>query len=240
MKKKIPYVDAHCHVYGISEERLKKLTDEIIIVGVSEDLKTSRTVIELGKKFPNIIPMIGVHPWNVNKVPYKELQDVVALVKEAKGFGEIGLDGKTKNFEKQLDFLERFLEVANEYDLPVNLHTRAAWQEVINLLFKYEIKKAIFHWYSGPIEFLRDMEAQGYMITINPSVVFQEKHLKVLERAPLSIILTESDGPYRYRGKFLTPAEIPELVAFIARVKQTQQKRVRRAIYENLKKIFEI
>ena len=58
MKKKIPYVDAHCHVYGISEERLKKLTDEIIIVGVSEDLETSRTVIELGKKFPNIIPMI--------------------------------------------------------------------------------------------------------------------------------------------------------------------------------------
>jgi len=53
------------------------------------------------------------------------------------------------------------------------------------------------------------------------------------------MILTESDGPYQYRGKFLTPAEIPSLVSFIARVKQTHQKRVRRAIYENLKKIFE-
>ncbi len=240
MRKKIPYVDAHCHVYGISEDRLKKLVDEIIIVGVSEDLESSKTVVELGKKLPNIIPMVGVHPWNVNKVSYKELQDVVELSREARGFGEVGLDGKTRNPEKQLDFLERFLEVASEYDLPVNLHARAAWREVIDLLFKYEIRRAILHWYSGPIEFLKDIEAQGYMITINPSVIFQDKHLRVLERAPLSIILTESDGPYQYRGKFLTPADIPELVAFIARVKQTQQKRVRRTIYENLKKIFEI
>jgi len=186
MKRKIPYVDAHCHVYGMSVERLSKMTDEIIIVGVSEDLETSRKVIELSKRFPNIIPMVGVHPWNVGKVSYKELQDVVALVKEARGFGEIGLDGKTKNFDKQLDFLERFLEIAREYNMPVNLHTRAAWQEVLDLLFKYEIEKAIFHWYSGPVEFLKDMEAQGYMITINPCVIFQEKHLKVLERAPLS------------------------------------------------------
>lgn len=240
LKLKIPYVDAHCHVYGLSIERLKKITTNTIIVGVAEDLDSSKKVIEISKQINNVIPMIGIHPWNVAKISYKELQDVVALLKDAKGFGEIGLDGKTKSFEKQVDFFERFLEVASEYDVPVNIHSRAAWREVIDLLFKYEIKKAILHWYSGPKEFLKDLEVQGYMITINPSVIFQQKHQKILETAPLSMILTESDGPYQYRGKYLTPAEIPSLVAFIAKVKQTAQKRVRRTIFENLKKYFSI
>lgn len=240
MRLKIPYVDAHCHVYGLSLDRLKKIIANTIIVGVSEDLETSKKVIEISRRIDRIIPMVGIHPWNVAKASYKELQDVVALLEDAKGFGEIGLDGKAKSFEKQLDFFERFLEVASEYNVPVNIHSRAAWREVIDLLFKYEIGKAILHWYSGPKEFLKDFESQGYMITINPSVVFQPKHQKILESAPLSIILTESDGPYQYRGKYLTPADIPSLVAFIAKVKQTAQKRVRRTIYENLKKYFEM
>ena len=240
MERKIPYVDAHCHAYGISENRLRELTKNMIIIAVSEDLDTSRKVIGLCKKVPNIIPMVGIHPWNVPRSSYDELQKVVGLLSEARGFGEIGIDGKFRGARKQTDFFERFLEVAREHEVPVNIHARAAWREVIELLFRYDIEKAILHWYSGPTEYLRDLESQGYLITINPCVIFQEKHLRVLERVPLSMILTESDGPYQYRGKYLTPAEIPSLVEFIARVKQTSQKRVRRAIYDNLRKYFEI
>jgi len=234
---KIPYVDAHCHVYNISPERLRKIKD-MVIVGVSEDLETSKIVIKLAKKIPNIIPMVGIHPWLVKKTSYKELQEVVAMISEARGFGEIGLDGKVGGKEKQMDFLERFLEVAEEYNVPINLHARASWREVVGLVLKYNIKKAIFHWYSGPTELLRDMEANGYYITINPSVIFQNKHLRVLEKAPMSMILTESDGPYQYRGKFLTPADIPNLVRFISRVKNVPPKIVRKTVYENIKNIF--
>jgi len=210
----------------------------MVIVGVSEDLETSKIVIRMSKEAPNVIPMVGVHPWLVKKTSYKELQDIVELVKEAKGFGEVGLDGKIGGMEKQLDFLERFLEVASEYDVPINLHARGAWREVFEIVAKYDIRKAIFHWYSGPTELLSDMESKGYYITINPCVVFQEKHMNVLRRAPLSMILTESDGPYKYRGKFLTPADIPGLVGFIAKTKGVSRKRVRKSIYENLKKIM--
>ena len=235
---RIPFVDAHCHVYGISKERLRKIVEEIVIVGVAEDYETSRRIIELSQQLPNIVPMIGLHPWKVPSVAEEELRNILSLIDRARGLGEIGLDGKTRALDKQIRFFEEQLKVASEYDLPVNIHSRAAWQEIANLLLKYEIKTAIWHWYSGPTEFLKDFEAQGYFITINPSVIFQDKHLKVLERAPMSIILTESDGPYNYRGKYLTPAEIPSLVSFIARVKQTTAKRVKQRIWENFRKIF--
>ncbi len=235
---KIPYVDAHCHVYGISKERLRKLVEEIIIVGVAEDYETSKRIIELSQQFPGIVPMVGLHPWKVPNSSEEELRKILGLIDQAKGLGEIGLDGKTRALDKQIKFFEEQLKLASEYGLPINIHSRAAWREIANLLLKYEIKTAIWHWYSGPTEFLKDFEAQGYFITINPSVIFQDKHLKVLERAPMSIILTESDGPYNYRGKYLTPAEIPSLVSFIARVKQTTVKRVKQKIWENIRRIF--
>lgn len=235
---KILYVDAHCHVYGLGKDRLREILKETVIVGVAEDLETSKKVIELSGQFSGIIPMIGLHPWKADSVNEGELKEILSLVEKARGLGEIGLDGKARALDKQLKFFEEQLKVAREYDLPVNLHSRAAWQEILNLLLKYEIRSAIWHWYSGPTEFLKDFEAQGYFITINPSVIFQDKHLKVLEQAPMSIILTESDGPYEYRGKFLTPAEIPSLVSFIARVKQTTTKKVKRVIWENLQRIF--
>lgn len=237
-KMNIPFVDAHCHVYWLGKDRLKEVLKDTVVVGVAEDLDTSRKIIELSNQFSNIIPLVGLHPWKVDTATEKELEEIVSLIDKARGLGEIGLDGKARALEKQLMFFEQQLKIASEYDLPVNLHSRAAWQEVMNLLLKYEIKSAIWHWYSGPIELLKDFEAQGYFITINPSVIFQDKHLKVLEQAPMSIILTESDGPYEYRGKYLTPAEIPSLVAFIARVKQTTAKKVKQAIWENLLRIF--
>lgn len=236
----IPYVDAHCHAYSFSEKRLKELTKNTIIVGVSMNLESSKKIVELSKKISNMIPMVGIHPWEAVKATEEELEKTISLISEAKGFGEVGIDGKTRNFEKQVKFFERILKAASEYDVPVNIHARQAWAEALDLVMKYEIKRAIFHWYSGPTEFLRDFAEQGYFITINPSVIFQDKHLKVLEQAPLSIILTESDGPYQYRGRYLTPAEIPQLVSFIAKVKQTTSKRIKRVVYENLKKIFEL
>ena len=184
---KIPYVDAHCHVYGISKERLRKLVEEIIIVGVAEDYETSKRIIELSQQFSGIVPMVGLHPWKVPNSSEEELRKILGLIDQAKGLGEIGLDGKTRALDKQIKFFEEQLKLASEYGLPINIHSRAAWREIANLLLKYEIKTAIWHWYSGPTEFLKDFEAQGYFITINPSVIFQDKHLKVLELSLIHI-----------------------------------------------------
>jgi len=136
---RIPFVDAHCHVYGISKERLRKIVEEIVIVGVAEDYETSRRIIELSQQLPNIVPMIGLHPWKVPSVAEEELRNILSLIDRARGLGEIGLDGKTRALDKQIRFFEEQLKVASEYDLPVNIHSRAAWQEIANLLLKYEI-----------------------------------------------------------------------------------------------------
>ncbi|MHA1616935.1 MAG: TatD family hydrolase [Candidatus Njordarchaeales archaeon] len=237
-----PYVDAHAHIYGFSLEVIANFVNNynLVIIGVAEDLESSLRILEISNKIPKVIPAIGIHPWNIQKADEKSLEKVLELAHNVKILGEIGLDKRfaKESIEKQRKFLEKFLVFASENNLRVNLHTLDAWNEILDLLIKYEIEKAIFHWYSGPLPLLKELEAQGYFITINPAVKFQRKHRMVLEKAPIEIILTESDGPYNYRGVSLTPELIPEVVKEIADVKEISEQEAKEIIYKNFQKFL--
>lgn len=55
----------------------------------------------------------------------------------------------------------------------------------------------------------------------------------MVKQAPLDIILTESDGPYEYRGLRLEPELIPELMREIAVIKGVGFEEVVTAVYNN-------
>lgn len=229
-------VDAHCHAYGFPEKDLRKYVNSYRIICVSEDLESSLRALELGEKFKNIVPFIGLHPWNVPETPKSEIEEFAKLLdrREVKGLGEIGLDKRMgKEYQKQMEVFERFCHLASEYDLPVNVHALDAWKEVLEILNRYDVEKAAFHWYSGPIELLEELLSNGYMVTINPAVRIQRRHQLVLEKAELNMIMTESDGPYRYRGLDLRPDMISELVKLIAEVKKARYEDVEELIEGN-------
>ena len=229
------YVDAHCHAYDLPEHELERYRSYAIIA-VSEDYESSLKTIELSLEYENITPFIGIHPWNVAEASRSELDKVLALADrdEVKG-----LDKRVgKLYERQKEFFKEFCRIASEYDLPLSIHALGSWEDVLTLLRRYDIEKAAFHWYSGPPELLEQIEENGYMITINPAVKVQRKHRAVLDAASLDLIMTESDGPYKYRGMELKPDMIPDLVKFIAEVKGVSPESVEETVEWNYRRFL--
>lgn len=236
------YVDAHCHADEYSIEKLSAMISKysMKIVGVSVDYDSAIRILDYGDKLDNFIPCVGIHPWYIEKVNELDITKIFDLISRVKCVGEVGLDTRfaATTIDKQREIFIEFLEIARDNDLVLNLHSVDTWREMLELLVKYDINKAIFHWYTGPISLLKEINDSGYMISINPAVKFQKKHLRVLEKAPLEMILTESDGPYQYRGVNLTPEMIPEVINIISDVKEIEVKDVVRIIYKNFEKLF--
>jgi TatD DNase family protein len=224
------YYDAHCHY-----SYLKKKYENFKIAAVSMDYSSSIDTLSI--KDENILKGVAIHPWNVDK---ENIDKVIQLIHKADFVGEIGLDFKYSKAPKdlQIKYFEEFLEKSE--NKTVNIHALEAWKETIELLLKHNIKRAIIHWYSGPVDYLKDIEGAGYFITINPSVTFQEKHKKILEKAPLNIIITESDGGYEYKGKLLQPTDIIPTLDFISKIKEIEITLLNRIIENNFRKAYNI
>ena len=233
-------VDAHCHAHAFSDAELREFS-EIRIIAVSEDLESSRRTIDLSKRFNNIIPFIGIHPWDLESISEKELEEVLEILRlsGAMGIGEVGVDGRIKrSIQRQVEVFKLFCEISAELDLPMNIHALDAWDQVFEITLKMDVRRALFHWYTGPIRLLRDIGEAGYYISINPAVRVQPKHRKVLEIAELDMIVTESDGPYNYRGLRLEPTMISDLMEFISDVKGVDRTYLEKIIERNFERLL--
>lgn len=231
------YIDMHNHGYEFKEEVLLRFKNDYILVMVSEDLETSYITIDLSNKYSFIKPCIGIHPWNVEKASMNDLEKIIEIIEKEniECLGEIGLDKKfvAKTIDKQRMFFKKFLELAQEYDLLLNLHAAGTWREVLDLLIKYDINRAYFHWYTGPINLLDEIADKGYFIGANPAWKIQNKHKRILENVSLNIILTESDAPYRYRGLEMSPELIKDTIRFLAEENDMSVDKVKAIIYRN-------
>ncbi len=236
------YIDMHNHGHELSEDIILRFKDDYILVVVSDDLETSHKTIELSKKYNFIKPCIGIHPWNIEEASKEDLVKVIEIInnEDIRCLGEVGLDTRfvAKTIDKQRLFFRKFLELAREYNLLLNLHTAGTWREVLDLLIRYDIDRAYFHWYTGPLNLLDEIVDKGYYIGANPAWKIQAKHRRVLEYAPLNVIITESDAPYKYRGLEMSPELIKDTVKFLAEAKDMRMENVRASIYRNYLRLY--
>jgi len=232
----------HCHCHEIPIDVLKQFEKDIIIVIVSDDIESSIASIELYRKLNNVIPCIGIHPWSIKDSSREDLDFIVSLVKkyDIACLGEIGLDKRfvPETIEKQRIFFNKFLELAKEYDLVLNLHTAGTWKEVFDLLIRNNIDKAYFHWYTGPLHVLEMIIEAGYYIGANPAWKIQKKHREILMKTPIDSVITESDAPYNYRGLKLSPLHVKDTVKLLADIHRVSIEDVKLAIWNNFYKLL--
>jgi len=238
------YIDSHCHLYKFNEIEIKRIikNKDIVILSVSEDLESSLKNLILSQLNENVIPAIGIHPWNIEKInenTFKIIEDIIKDNK-IKILGEIGLDKKFKpeTFEKQKEIFEKFLNLAKEYDLNLNLHTPNASNDIYDLLIKYDIKKVYFHWYSGDEKLLEEIIDKGYFIGINVATIVNEKYRKYIEISNIKNIITESDGPYNYKGIILHPDMLKDLYKLISDIRKIDLKELSNIIQNNFAKFI--
>ncbi|MCE4607267.1 MAG: TatD family hydrolase [Desulfurococcales archaeon] len=239
-------IDVHSHIYQYSREELEELTSytpPFKIIGVGENLETSKVVIELADRYSGkIIPCVGLHPWNVDNS--RELDGLLSLAisEQIDCIGEVGLDKKFVGgtFNKQAEVFTRFLEYAKENNSVLNIHAAGAWREVFDLLLKHDIGRAMFHWYTGPVDLVRDIEYAGYYISINAAIIIQEKSRKIASVIPDNIMLLESDGPYNYRGLRLSSKYILKAAEIVGKLKELDSREVIIRANQNARRLFKI
>ncbi len=240
-------LDAHCHLHEFDDYEIQSfemLADKVAIVAVSDDAKSSKRTLELARKFRHVIPCVGIHPWSVHEAGKEDVNEVEKLAGEPDVLciGEVGLDKKfvPHTFQKQVEVFSKMLSLAKEYGLVVNVHAPDAWRDVLDMLLKYDIDKAIIHWYTGPLNLLEEIVSVGYFITVNPAVKIQRKHVRAVSNAPLTNLLPESDGPYVYRGLRLEPKMVREVIREVAKIKGVSEAAVESAFTTNLRRLFPI
>jgi TatD DNase family protein len=203
------------------------------------------------------LPMMGLHPTSVNDNP--EWRGELALVEEYLAsppvprfyaVGEIGLDLHwSRDFlAEQTEALERQIELALHYDLPVALHTREAWAEMVCVLEKYAGRglRGVLHAFSGTFEDYRRIRAVGdFVVGVGGSVTYKKSRWReMLPAIELSQIVLETDAPWLtpepFRGRrnessYLT--YIRDAAAAILGVSPTELDRV---TTENATRIFRL
>jgi len=251
-------IDAHVHLSdaeytGHIEELIAdaKSAGVAALVTNSMDLKTCQNDIKLAEKYPNLVyPALGIHPWNVNVIEEKEIQQTIEFIQQHKGavkaVGEIGLDCKYETiWEKQTMVFDKMLRLAETLELPVIIHSRGTTDVIVEMLPSYRLKRVLLHWFSHPMTALAKALDNGYFITEGPPVTYSNGIREVVEKTPLTNLLTETDGPVTYwkqpfNGQLTKPSYIRNVVGAVAEIKKMQEEEVADQIIRNFEMFFDI
>ncbi len=222
----MPLIDCHAHLDEFADpgpvlERAAAASVEGIL-GVGMDTRTSRRILELarGDNSPPVYPAVGLHPTEVTE---EEIPAILSLIDEVHSelaaLGEIGLDYWVPELRKktpgrelvkalQQEAFRLQLRKAKEYSLVPVIHTRGAWADSLRLVEEEGVKRAVFHWYTGPLEVLEGILAGGHYVSATPAAAASPQLREVLVAAPLERILLETDCPVpRKVGEERIPTE---------------------------------
>jgi TatD DNase family protein len=243
-------VDAHCH---LDFERFDDDREEVIenskgklefVVNAGSNMETNRKALKLGEKYPGfIVPNLGLHPTYTDD--FDELQEVKDLIREEKpvAVGEIGLDHhhvkQEKMKDKQREVFREMLELAEELEKPVVIHSREAEEEVFEIVQDYDIPHIMFHCFNGSPELAEKATEHDIKIGVTTQVLYSNRVQKIVEKIGVEEMLLETDSPFLYRGDRNEPLNVKESAEKIAEIKDTEVEKVIEKTTGNARKIFQ-
>src|SRR6476620_6143637 len=104
------------------------------------------------------------------------------------------------------------LDIAENNNLPVSIHSRRSLKDVLEILTSFNLKSVVFHWYDGSKAFLRKINDLGYYVSFGPYLLYSEDKKSLLKESDISLLLMETDGPVYYKRCF---ENIPTSPVFI-------------------------
>jgi TatD DNase family protein len=219
-------IDAHCHLDEIHcvDASLEKAFGAGVtgIVAVGMDIGSNRQILELGRAYPQrVYPAIGYHPWRIQE---EQMAETLAFIDThlpgCVALGEVGLDYRVK-VKKPLQWrvFSEVLKLAVTHKKPVIVHCRFSHARSLSMVREAGVKKAVFHWYSGPESVLDEILDSGYHVSATPALAYSPYHIAAISRCPIERILIETDAPTVFQGKGSEPATLLETLSSLARLK---------------------
>lgn len=263
--------DIHSHIQfpqyeDDREEVLKRMRDNnVVSIVVGVDLESSKEAVLLAEKNDNLYASVGLHPNDVFNEDFN-VEEFEKLLKNKKtvSVGECGLDyfrtEETKeNKEKQKEVLERHIELAVKFDLPLMIHCRnahpndcsvgQAYDDLITILSVKKKKhgdrlRGNIHFFAGDPETAQKFLNLNFTLSFTGVITFTNDYDEAIMNTPMNMIMSETDCPFvtpiPHRGKRNEPAYVEEVVKRIAEIKGESIKKIQNNISQNAQRIFGI
>lgn len=254
------YHDSHLH---LNDEAFAESLDETIAearqAGVGTfliagyDLPSSRRAVEIANGREGVYALVGFHPENLEGISEGALKEIAALAADPKvlGIGEIGLDyhwyKDAAEHERQKKWFIRQIDMANELDLPICVHARDAYGDLLPLLKAHPVNRSgVLHCYSGSAEMMKECAKLGFYFGFDGPVTYKNAVTpkECARTCPLDRLLVETDSPYLppvpHRGKTNKPAYIPLIVSEIARLREMDEESLTEALERNFEMLFHV
>lgn len=251
--------DTHAHLDDeIFSENFEQIIKDIkdadvkYVVNPGCDIKTSLKAIELSEKYDFIYCGVGFHPNDTPKASTKDLDTIKFLAEKEKvvAIGEIGLDYHYDGYDKdkQKDFFISQIEIANQLNLPIIIHSRDASEDTYKIIktCRHLNTPCVLHCFSQSKEMAKKYLDIGCFLSFAGPVTYKnaQKLQEVAKYVPLESMFIETDSPYLtphpYRGKKNTPAYVALVGEKIAQLKNISVEEVFETTFNNAINFFSI
>ncbi len=250
-------IDTHAH---LTDGKFRDDLDGVIaraeesgvsaIIDVGEDLATSLQCIAHARQYKNVSASVGIHPRHAARASEAEVAEIARLADDPMvvAIGEAGLEYhyRPASRELQAGLFRRLLRVAIEKGLPVIVHCREAYADMIALLREAaaEGARGVLHCFSGSGGDAEALLEMGYYISVGGPLTYpaNDPLRSVVQNLPLERVLVETDCPYlppqAHRGKRNEPANVLDVARELARLRGLTVERIAEIAAANAFRLF--
>lgn len=226
------------------------------IINVGSDLKTSKKAIEIAREYEKgVYAAVGIHPTHTGRIRdlTLEIKELKKLAQDSKvvAVGETGLDffHNKESREQQIVLFKELLSLGRELNLPLIVHCREAFKDLIDILKstipnKQYSTSGVVHCFSGSLKEAKEILDLGLYISFTGNITYSkaEKLEQVAREIPLEKIMVETDSPFLapipHRGERNEPSYVVEVAKKIALIKGISFEKVAEITTQNAQKIF--
>ena len=254
-------VDSHTHLDAPEfdddrEEVIQRARDSsldlLINIATARPAEFSiQRTLELLQGYDFIYGAVGVHPHDASHVDASYLQKLQTWSDNPKVvlWGEIGLDYYYDHSPRdcQREVFRRQLKIAIERGLPVSIHCRDAWPDLMEIL-DAECDgtglKGMLHSFTGSKEDAQQCVSMGFFISFSGIVTFKNASSlrDVARELSLDQILVETDAPYLapvpHRGRRNEPAFVADVARSLADTMDVSFESLTQSVSRNLRKVL--
>lgn len=254
------FIDSHCHLDKLKLDEFEGSIDQVLqnanaagvqqmlCIGVTlEDFPQMR---DLAAGYPQVAISCGVHPLYIAKhALIKEQLNNYVREPEVVAVGETGLDYFYDPDSKQVqqESFAYHIELANEVEKPLIIHTRDAREDTLGLLREGQAEHCggVLHCFTESYDMARQaIDELDFFISISGIVSFRNaSELRdVVKKLPLDKLLIETDSPWLapvpHRGKQNQPAYVADVAKCIADIKGVTLAEVAETTTKNFFRLF--
>jgi TatD DNase family protein len=247
-----PLIDTHTHLCDDSFEKdLGVVLDQAAAAGVERVISVSETVedgrrnLALAEHYPSLLPAAGLYPTYLDVDAASGMREFIRRHQgRLVAIGEVGLDfwavQEEGGREIQQHILEAFVDLSLELELPLNVHSRSAGRQTVELLLRRNARRVQLHAFDGKFGAAMPAVEAGFFFSIPASVARSRQKQKLVHQLPISCLLLETDSPVLgpEPGRRNEPVNVRLALQSIAEIKEVSTEGLAEAIYENTRRLY--